>query len=435
MLWLTQALLAGLAHAHVSGKYPRATNDSSSDHLNNAQSPPFYPSPWVEPTTQDWAAAYEKAKAFVSQLTLLEKVNLTTGTGWQSEACVGNPGAIPRLGFDALCLQDSPLGIRFADYVSAFPAGGTIAASWDRKEFYRRGNEMGKEHHAKGVDVQLGPAIGPLGRHAKGGRNWEGFSPDPVLSGVAVAETVRGIQDAGVIACTKHYILNEQEHFRQPGNFKDFGFVDAISSNIDDKTLHELYLWPFADAVRAGTGSIMCSYNKVNNSQACQNSWLQNYILKGELGFQGFIMSDWDAQHSGVASAYAGLDMTMPGDTNFNSGQSFWGTNLTVSVLNGTVPQWRLDDAAIRIMTAYYFVGRDESIPVNFDSWSRDTYGYEHFYAKTGYKLINQHVDVRDAHFRSIRQAAAKSTVLLKNSGVLPLSGKEKFRTGHDHAW
>lgn len=102
-------------------------------------------------------------------MTLIEKVNLTTGTGWQSESCVGNVGAIPRLAFDALCLQDSPLGIRFADYVSAFPAGGTIAASWDRGEFYRRGNEMGKEHRAKGVDVQLGPAIGPLGRHPKGG--------------------------------------------------------------------------------------------------------------------------------------------------------------------------------------------------------------------------------------------------------------------------
>lgn len=102
-------------------------------------------------------------------MTLIEKVNLTTGTGWQSDHCVGNVGAIPRLGFDPLCLQDSPLGIRFADYVSAFPAGGTIAASWDRYEFYTRGNEMGKEHRKKGVDVQLGPAIGPLGRHAKGG--------------------------------------------------------------------------------------------------------------------------------------------------------------------------------------------------------------------------------------------------------------------------
>jgi beta-glucosidase len=258
-------------------------------------------------------------------------------------------------------------------------------------------------------------------------RNWEGFSPDPYLSGIAVAESVRGIQDAGVIACTKHYIMNEQEHFRQPGQFEG-EFVDAVSSNLDDKTLHELYLWPFADAVRAGTGSIMCSYNKVNNSQACQNSYLQNYILKGELGFQGFIMSDWDAQHSGVASTFAGLDMTMPGDTDFNSGKSFWGTNFTLSIINGTVPEWRLDDAVTRIMAAYYYVGRDTAaVPVNFNSWSRDTYGYLHAYGKAGYGLINQHVDVRGDHFRTIRETAAMSTVLLKNTGVLPLSGKEKW--------
>jgi beta-glucosidase len=325
-------------------------------------------------------------------------------------------------------MQDSPLGIRFADYASAFTAGGTVAASWDRGEFYRRGYQMGMEHRGKGVDVQLGPVVGPLGRNPKGGRNWEGFSPDPVLSGIAVAETVRGIQDAGVIACTKHFIYNEQEHFRQPNPFEDFGFVDAISSNVDDKTLHELYLWPFADAVRAGTGSIMCSYNKANNSQVCQNSYLQNYILKGELGFQGFIMSDWDAQHSGVASTLAGLDMTMPGDTDFDSGGSFWGPNLTLSIINGTVPEWRLDDAATRIMAAYYLVGRDKTqVPVNFNSWTKDTYGYQHFFAQKGYGVVNQHVDVRADHYKSIRVAAAKSTVLLKNNGALPLKGNEKF--------
>jgi beta-glucosidase len=326
-------------------------------------------------------------------------------------------------------MQDSPTGIRFADYVSAFTSGGTIAASWDRSEFYRRGYQMGVEMNGKGVDVMLGPVVGPLGRNPKGGRNWEGFSPDPVLSGIAVAETVKGIQDAGVIACTKHYLLNEQEHFRSPGNFEDQGFVDALSSNVDDKTLHELYLWPFADAVRAGTGSIMCSYNKINNSQGCQNSYLQNYILKGELGFQGFILSDWDAQHSGVASTFAGLDMTMPGDTDFNSGLSWWGTNLTISVLNGTVPQWRLDDMAVRIMAAYYLTGRDKDTPeINFHSWSLDTYGYEHPFARAGYGLINEHVDVRNEHGMAIRTAAARSTVLLKNeNGALPLTGKEKF--------
>jgi len=434
-LWQRHAVVALISLEFASAQsYNNNTNptipgnnSTSPPALDNAFSPPFYPAPWVD-GSGGWADAIAKAKQFVGQLTLLEKVNLTTGTGWMSDACVGNVGSIPRLGFPGLCMQDSPLGIRFADYVSAFPAGGTIAASWDRGEFYRRGYQMGTEHRKKGIDVQLGPVIGPLGRNPKGGRNWEGFSPDPVLSGIAVAETIKGIQAAGVVACTKHYIMNEQEHFRSPGGFGD-GFVDALSSNLDDKTLHELYLWPFADAVRAGTGSIMCAYNKVNNSQACQNSYLQNYILKGELGFQGFILSDWDAQHSGVASTLAGLDMTMPGDTDFNSGASFWGPNLTISVINGTVPAWRLDDAAVRIMAAYYYVGRDKAaIPLNFNSWSLDTYGYDHPFAKAGYGLINEHVDVREGHGRAIRLAAARSTVLLKNTnGVLPLTGTEKF--------
>jgi beta-glucosidase-like glycosyl hydrolase len=98
-------------------------------------------------------------------------------------------------------MQDSPLGIRLSDYNSAFPAGGTVAASWDRDVWYERGYSMGMEHRGKGVDVQLGPVVGPLGRAPEGGRNWEGFSPDPVLSGIAVAQTVKGIQNAGVIAC------------------------------------------------------------------------------------------------------------------------------------------------------------------------------------------------------------------------------------------
>jgi len=97
-----------------------------------------------------------------------------------------------------------------------------------------------------------------------------------------------------------------------------------ISKRPTNDSQHELYVWPFAEAVRAGTGSIMCSYNQINNSYACQNSYLQNYILKNELGFQGFIMSDWSAQHAGVATALAGLDMTMPGDVGFDSATSYW---------------------------------------------------------------------------------------------------------------
>jgi beta-glucosidase len=173
----------------------------------------------------------------------------------------------------------------------------------------------------------------------------------------------------------------------------------------------------------------MCSYNQINNSYGCQNSHLMNYILKGELGFQGFIMSDWQAQHTGVATSLAGLDMSMPGDTVFSTGRSFWGGNLTLAVLNGTVPEWRIDDMATRIMAAYYLVGRDKyKVPVNFNSWTRDTFGYEHPQANLGYGQVNFHVDVRAEHGLQIREHAAKSTILLKNTnGALPLTGKEKY--------
>ena len=173
----------------------------------------------------------------------------------------------------------------------------------------------------------------------------------------------------------------------------------------------------------------MCSYNQVNNSYTCQNSHLLNYLLKGELEFQGFVMSDWQAQHAGVSTALAGLDMTMPGDVLFDSGSSYWGANLTVAVLNGTVPQWRLDDMVIRIIAAWYYVGRDSSsAPINFDSWTLDTFGNQHFFAKEGYNLINEHIDVRQEHANLIRQIGSASTVLLKNTdSALPLTGKEKF--------
>jgi beta-glucosidase len=140
-------------------------------------------------------------------------------------------------------------------------------------------------------------------------------------------------------------------------------------------------------------------------------------------------MSDWQAQHSGASAALAGLDMSMPGDVRFNTWNSYWGANLTAMMLNGTLPEWRLDDAATRIMAGFYYVGRDkQNRNVNFHSNSKDTFGYSHFYAKDGYGLINQHVDVRADHRFHIRESAAKSTILLKNTNnALPLTGKEKF--------
>lgn len=128
--------------------------------------------------------------------------------------------------------------------------------------------------------MALGPVVGPLGRIATGGRNWEGFSNDPYLGGELVYETISAMQES-VIACVKHYIGNEQETNRNP-----IGNNASVSSNMDDKTLHEVYLWPFQEAIRAGAGAVMCSYNRLNGSYACQNSKTINGVLKGELAFQ-----------------------------------------------------------------------------------------------------------------------------------------------------
>ncbi|KAI9373428.1 glycosyl hydrolase family 3 N terminal domain-containing protein [Aspergillus egyptiacus] len=394
-----------------------------------AYSPPYYPSPWAN-GQGEWAEAYNRAVEIVSQMTLDEKVNITTGTGWQLERCVGQTGSVPRLGLGSICLQDSPLGIRFADYNTAFPAGVNVAATWDKTLAYLRGHAMGQEFSDKGIDVLLGPSAGPLGRHPDGGRNWEGFSPDPALTGVLFAESIKGIQDAGVIATAKHYIVNEQEHFRQLPDAETFGYniSNAISANLDDKTMHELYLWPFADAVRAGVGAIMCSYNQINNSYGCENSHMLNKLLKAELGYQGFVMSDWQAHHSGVGGALAGMDMSMPGDTVFYTGVSYFGGNLTVGVLNGTIPQWRIDDMAVRVMASYYKVGRDKlHQPPSFSSWTRDEKGFEHFVVSEGeYGTVNEFVNVQRDHSVIARRVAADSVVLLKNEGALPLTGKER---------
>ncbi|KAF2635040.1 hypothetical protein P280DRAFT_554085 [Massarina eburnea CBS 473.64] len=390
-------------------------------------SPPWYPTP-KGGTDKQWEESYKKAAELVKQMTLVEKVNITTGTGWSMQLCVGNTGPVERLKFPGLCLQDGPLGLRFADNTTAFPAGITVGATWNKELMYQRGKAHGKEAKLKGINVLLGPAMGPLGRMPAGGRNWEGFGSDPVLQGVAAAQTIKGIQEEGVMATAKHFVGNEQEHFRQAW---EWGLPNAISSNIDDRTLHEVYAWPFADSIKAGVVSIMCSYNQVNGSYACQNSKLLNGILKDEFGFQGFIQSDWLAQRSGVAAAIAGLDMSMPGDgLQWAKGESLWGPELTKSVLNGSVPVDRVDDMVTRIVASWYQVGQDKwsSDGPNFSSWTNEKVGNIHEGSPsdttTGVvnKFINAQGEGDDFHGNIARKVAAEGTVLVKNeNNVLPL--------------
>lgn len=379
----------------------------------------------------------------VSKMTLVEKVNVTTGTGWAQDLCVGNTAEANIVGFPPLCLQDGPLGIRFADHATAWPAGITVGATWNKDLMYKRGRGLGLEFRLKGVNVALGPCMGAFGRMPGGGRAWEGFGPDPVLQGVASAQTIKGIQEEGVMATAKHFIANEQEHFRQENEWKGTKF--ALSSNIDDRTLHEIYLWPFADSVRAGVASVMCSYNMVNSSFACGNSKLMNGILKDELGFQGFVQSDWLAQRSGVASALAGLDMTMPGDgLLWQDGDSLFGPHLTRAVLNGSVPVDRLDDMVTRTVAAWYQLGQDDLTrwPArngrpNFSSFTKEKVGKIHPDSNdTTTAVVNKFLDVQGEgesfHGRLAQEIAAEGTVLVKNEdNILPLwpqGGSEKAK-------
>ncbi|GAB7352576.1 hypothetical protein MBLNU459_g2960t1 [Dothideomycetes sp. NU459] len=416
----------------------------------DGESDPWYPAPHGG-TVKSWEDAYRKAAALVGQMSVVEKVNITSGTGWMMGMCVGNTGPVDRLGFPSLCLQDGPLGLRFADNITAWPAGVTVGATWNKHLMYLRGRKHGLEARLKGVHVILGPGMGPLGRLPAGGRNWEGFGADPVLQGIASARTIEGIQDEGVMATAKHFVANEQEHFRQSW---EWATPNAISSNIDDRTMHEIYAWPFAESIRAGVASVMCSYNQVNNSYACQNSKLMNGMLKDEMGFQGFVQSDWLAQRSGVAAALAGLDMTMPGDgLIWQGGNSLWGTELTKAVFNGSVPMDRLNDMAMRVVAAWYQLGQDNKTTwpaaadgggPNFSSWTNDETGLIHPGSDdTATAVVNKFVNVQgegdDAHGRLARQIAAEGVVMVKNEdNILPLSrdgqaitnGQRKLRVG-----
>lgn len=216
-----------------------------------------------------------------------------------------------------------------------------------------------------------------------------------------VYETIIGMQES-VIACVKHWIGNEQETDRIPPRLIEGSLNQSTSSNIDDKTMHELYMWPFADAIYAGAGAVMCSYQRLNGSYGCQNSKAQNGLLKGELGFQGFVVSDWGAQHSGVASADNGMDMAMPDSEYWENG------NLTLMVNNGSLAQSRLDDMAIRIIAPWHRYAQIEEPGFGIAS-----------------SIVEPHefVDARDPASKDTwLEAAIEGHVLVKNeNNALPL--------------
>ncbi len=288
-----------------------------------------------------------RARALVGQMTLDEKISRVHGTGFiTGNGYTGFTPAIPRLGIPAFYLADGPNGVgNGATGVTAFPAAINNASTWDTRLLRRYGAVLGAEHAGKGNDVALAPTMNIV-RVPGWGRAFETFSEDPELAGDIGAAEIRGIQSQGVIADAKHFAANNQETDRL-----------TVNAVIGERTLREIYTAQFEKAVKdGGVRSAMCAYNQVNGAYACENPHLLTDILKRDWGFGGFVVSDWFANHSTVASANAGLDLEMPGgDTIFGFPapvpESF-GEKLKAAVQNGQVPEARLDDMVRRILTA-----------------------------------------------------------------------------------
>lgn len=327
-------------------------------------------------------------------MTLAEKVNITSDV---SGPCTGNSGSVLRLGIPSICQDDGPAGIGGGGItvgITQFSLGVTTAATWDKDLISSRFTDIANEFRGKGIHVAYGPITsGPLGRSPQGGRNYEGYGVDPYFVGVATRLSIEAMQNVGVVAVAKHMIGYEQESLRNeqiliPNPIENVT-GQPYSSDIDERTIHEVYLWGFMEAVRAGTGSVMCSYNRLNSTHACEDATSLNGWLKTEGNFQGFVVSDYGAVYSTANSANNGLDQEMA-LTPFQP--LYFGSQLQNAVTSNQVSVQRLNDMVARILTPFYALGQDKGYP---------TYGASR--------------NVSGNHGAGVRNLDAQAATLLKN--------------------
>ena len=265
-------------------------------------------------------ACGEAASQLVALLGRDDKFRLVQGVGWngwvkQKGFYVGNILGVPRLGIPSINMQDAAQGFRTIDprmvgQVTSWPCALALAATWDPSLARKWGQALGREFRAKGANVILGPSVN-VHRVARNGRNAEYLSGEDGALGAPLADGyVRGVQGEGVAAVVKHFVLNSQETHRS-----------AQSSDASDRTLWEVYYPPFEAAVRAGVASVMCGYNRINGTYACGNAHVLRRHLKLQMGFDGWVMSDWWATHSTHAAA-RGVDQNMPGSDRYFDGYS-----------------------------------------------------------------------------------------------------------------
>jgi len=347
------------------------------------------------PTTWDSDPAVEaRANEILGRMTTEEKVDLATGLLNNSYGFFNN--AEERVGIPAQTMADGPVGVRIANptvdrRATRFPSGTAMAASFDRALLRLIGETLGNEAFHTGHNVLLAPSV-DIPRTPLWGRTFEGFGEDPLLSGEMGAGYIRGVQGNPVIATIKHFAVNDQETNRF-----------TISSQVDDRTLHEIYTKPYEIGVRESKpGAAMCSFNKINGVFACENSLL-NTLLKGEYGHRGFVMSDYNATPSTVQAANNGLDQEQPGDQ--GPGTANFGENLLAAVNAGTVPMSRLDDMVRRQLRPMLGLGLFDN-PVRMDRFDEQ------------------------AHGQVARRVAEEGTVLLKNQRqTLPLRSGGRGRS------
>ncbi|CAI6087209.1 unnamed protein product [Clonostachys chloroleuca] len=326
-------------------------------------------------------------EALIDQLTLEEKVALTAGTGWWHTT------AIERLNIPSIRLSDGPNGVRGTHFFDStpsacLPCGTALGATFDTDIAERIGHLLSDEAHAKGAHVVLGPTIN-IQRSPLGGRGFESVSEDPVVSGVIAGHYVRGLQKSGVSATLKHFVCNDMESERM-----------AVDSLVTPRAMREIYLLPFMIATELGKPrAFMTSYGKVNGTHCSENSHVLQDILRDEWKWDGLVMSDWFGTYSTSEAINAGLDLEMPGATRWR------GVALSHAVSSNKVKMSVLDDRVRNILKLIKHGLEETSIPPNAPEKQLDT----------------------PEHIALLREASAKSLVLLKNDNqILPFDPNMK---------
>ncbi|PRR83715.1 Thermostable beta-glucosidase B [Clostridium vincentii] len=272
-------------------------------------------------------------KNMINQMTLEEKASICSGKNiWETQD-------IERLCIPSITLTDGPYGVvkrlsGFSDIVpsTCFPTSSAMSSSWDVDLLYDIGKAIGEECQAENVGIILAPAMN-IQRSPLGGRNFEYFSEDPILSGEIAAAFIEGVQSQGVGACVKHYAANNQEYRRQ-----------VVNNIIDQQALNEIYFTNFERAIKKSNPWVtMAAYNKLNGIHCTENKYLLTDVLRNEWNFHGFVVSDWYAVDSIVNSLKAGLDLEMPSSYGINS------KKIVEAVLNDTLDESILDNAVENI--------------------------------------------------------------------------------------